>query len=470
MKLIKTHTNFHWFIFFVISLISFSLQTNCQTKPPTYQPPETRILFIFDASQSMLGDWETDRKVNIAMKVLNHIVDSLSRLNNVQMALRVFGHQFPVPPQNCNDTRLEVPFGKNNAAKIRQELSFLRPKGTTPIANSLRAGGSDFPADCNECRNIIIMITDGIEACEGDPCAVSLELQKKGIVLRPFIIGIGIDEGFRKSFDCIGQYYNASNEEKFSEIMGVIISQALNSTTAQVNLLDTKGNPSETNVNMTFYDQLSGKVVNNYIHTLNNRGLPDTLILDHLLTYRMRVHTIPPVEVNNIKILPGKHTIIAADCPQGALLINVEGNHLYRDIQCIVRKRGEMKTLNMQTLNKEEKYLIGKYDLEIPILPRLYINDIKIDQSATTKVTIPRPGILNLIKNVNGYGSIYLRINPKKEEWVCNIDPAEKNQTIILQPGKYRVVFRAVNIKQALGTINRKFEIKAGASAVVTLN
>jgi Ca-activated chloride channel family protein len=134
-----------------------------------------------------------------------------------------------------------------------------------------------------------------------------------------------------------------------------------------------------------------------------------------------------------------------------------------------VRQAGKMETLNIQEINKEEKYLVGKYDLEIPILPRLNINGVKIDQSTTTTVTIPRPGILNLLKGAPGYGSIYLVKTSKDEEWVCNLDPDVKNETLVLQPGSYRVVFRAQNAKQILFTINRRFEIKSGSSEAVNL-
>ncbi|MBN1599366.1 MAG: VWA domain-containing protein [Bacteroidales bacterium] len=438
-------------------------------QPPKYQPPDTRILFIFDASQSMMAYWESDRKITIARRTLISIIDSLEHLDNVQMALRLYGHQSPVPPQDCNDTRLEVPFGKDNASRIRQELRFVNPKGTTPIAHSLELGAKDFPEDCDNCRNIIILITDGIEACDGDPCQVSLDLQRQGIVLKPFVIGIGIDEGFRKTFECIGHYYNAADEERFSEVMEVVISQALNSTTAQVNLLDKNGNPTETNVNMTFYDFMSGKILHNYMHTINHRGVPDTLVLDHLVTYKMRVHTIPPVDVDSFRVYVGKHTIIAADCPQGTLEVSVEGSRQYRGLQYIVRKAGTMETLNVQEINKEEKYLVGKYDIEIPILPRLNLYNVEINQSTTTTVTIPRPGILNLLKGASGYGSIYYRLTPNDEEWIVNIDPNLKNETLVLQPGYYRVVFRAQNARQTLYTINRTFEIKPGGSVAVNL-
>src|SRR4030043_105556 len=363
-----------------------------------YQPPDTRILFIFDASQSMMGYWQKNRKIDIARKVMIHMIDSLEQLKNVKMALRLYGHQSTVPPQDCNDTKLEVPFGEDNASKIRQKLRFVIPKGTTPIAGSLEAGAGDFPPDCDNCRNIIILITDGIEACDRDPCEVSYDLQKQGIVLKPFVIGIGIDEGFKATFDCIGQYYNAIEEEKFGEVMEVVISQALNATTAQVNLLDINGNPTETNVNMTFYDHFSGKIMYNYIHTMNHRGKPDTLVLDHLVTYDVKIHTIPPVTIEN--------------------------------------------------------------DIEIPILPRLDLNNIDISQSHTTTIEIPRPGLLTLIKSSTGYGSIYLRKSNKEEEWVTNINPRTKIESLVLQPGTYRVVFRAQNAKQTLHTINKNVNIK----------
>ena len=228
------------FIFFLL-FIPASLKG--QEDKPEGGFINTRILFVFDASQSMAGIWESDTKINIARDFLITMIDSLQYLKNVQMALRVYGHQSPVPPQDCNDTKLEVPFDVNNAFKIRQKLRFLNPKGTTPIAHSLELAAEDF-TPCDECRNIIILITDGIEACEGDPCAVSRQLQLKGIVVKPFIIGIGMDPEFKKTFDCVGYYYNAEKEQKFREILEVVITMALNTTSAQVNLLDSDGFPT----------------------------------------------------------------------------------------------------------------------------------------------------------------------------------------------------------------------------------
>ena len=450
--------NIIFFAFAIIALnISFSYAQQAKINKPT-----TRILFVFDASQSMLMKWESDTKINIARKFLIEMVDSLETRDDVQMAIRIYGHQSPVPPQDCNDTKLEVPFAEHNAHKIRQKLNFVTPKGTTPIAHSLELCGNDFPPLSN-CRNIVVLITDGVEACEGDPCKISDELQKKGIILRPFVIGIGLDIHFKKSFECIGKFYDANNETEFKNILGVLISDALNTTTAQVNLMDINGKPTETNVNMSFYDELSGKLKYNYIHTINSRGVPDTIDIDPMLKYKMIVNTIPPVTVENIELTAGKHTIIPADVPQGYLTLKLDGLNRYKGLTAIVRKSNEMNTLNVQEVNDVEKYLVGKYDLEILTLPRILVPAVEIKQSHTTTIDIPQHGMITFIMSSVGFGSIYLE-TPDKTEWIYNLNPNSNKETVVLQPGTYRVVFRPKNSNRTFYSVDKIFTISAGGS------
>jgi Ca-activated chloride channel family protein len=452
-------------IFFLLVGCSSSILS--QDKQPEGGFINTRILFVFDASQSMAALWESDKKINIARNFLINIIDSLQYLKNVQMALRVYGHQSPVPPQDCDDTKLEVPFDVDNALRIKQKLKFLNPKGTTPIAHSLEMAGNDFPP-CDECRNIIILITDGIEACEGDPCAISRELQMKGIIVKPFIIGIGMDPEFKKTFDCVGYYYNADREDKFKEVLEVVITMALNTTSAQVNLLDSDGRPTETNVNMTFSDLVSGKIKSNIVHTINHKGNPDTIMLDPLTTYKLKVHTIPPVYVDTIRITAGKHTIIGTDAPQGYLEFLTSGSIQYRDLRAIIRKSGEMETLNYQAMNETVKYLVGRYDVEIPTLPKVMLYDVEVKQSYTTTVQLPRPGIVTLMSITPGYGSIYL-IKENDLEWITNLSESKTNQSLIILPGHYAVIFRSKNSTSSETTLRKNFDILSGSSIAVEL-
>jgi Ca-activated chloride channel homolog len=429
----------------------------------------TRIEFVFDASFSMFGQWQSGMKMDIAKKMLTEFLDSLAGIDNLEIAFRCYGHQVPLRPErSCTDTKLEVPFNPNmrtNVTAIKNRLKSIVPKGTTPIAYTLEQCGGDFPAPSNKnLRNIIILITDGIDECDGDPCAVSLALQKKGIVLKPFVIGIGLDQSYMNSFGCIGKFYDASSEANFKNILNIVISQALNNTTVQVNLNDQIGRPSETDVNMTFYDEHSGSIRYNYIHTINNKGVPDTLVIDPIGTYKMIVHTIPPVEKSGIELIAGKHNIIAVDAPQGYLNLKMAGG---MNPECIIRKNSEMQTLHVQQLNSIEKYIVGKYDLEILTLPRIKMSKIDIAQSKTTSIEIPQSGSVTISKQSEGPGSIYLEEN-NKLVWVCNLSSG-LSETISLQPGKYRVEFRPKNAKESIYTVEKRFKIESGISTPVKL-
>lgn len=432
----------------------------------TYKPL-TRILFVFDASQSMSATWGNADRIQVARQLLIEIVDSLELNSDVEMALRIYGHQSPVPPQDCNDTRLEVPFNPGNASLIKQKLRLISPRGTTPIANSLAQTINDFPP-CQGCRNVIILITDGIEACDGDPCAVSLELQKRGIILKPFVIGIGLDPGFRETFDCVGNYYNVQDEFKFKEAMEIVISQVLNETTAQVNLLDENGFASETDVNMTFYDMLSGQLRYNFIHTINQAGNPDTLYIDHLASYNLVVHTVPPVYKDSIDLVSGKHTTISLNAPQGYLNVKTISGKSYDNILFIVRKSGDMETLTNQRMGETGKFLTGKYDVEISTTPRLNIKGIDIRQSHTTIVEIPVPGNVTISGSANGFGSIY-QVEANRQHWIYNLNPAVRSQSVLMQPGNYRIIFRNAGAKSSNYTIVRDFTVESGKSVKVEL-
>ncbi len=429
-----------------------------------------RILFIFDDSYSMNAPWNSNIKIEVAKKVMSEFLDSLKNLPDLELALRCYGHTtFFKPDRNCKDSKLEVPFAeaKTNYLKIKQRILKLEPMGTTPIAYSLGECTNDFTPKANV-RNLVILITDGIEECDGNPCKVSIELQKKGIFLRPFVIGVGLDVKFADIFGCMGKYYDVSNEANFKDVLKLVLTEALSQTTVEVDLLDISKKPTETDVDMTFYEAGTNTVKYNYLHTINNRGNPDTLVLDPDLKYDLTVHTIPPREKKNISIVKGKHNTIPVDAPQGFLRLELDGSGSNYFPTTIVRKGNDMTTLNVHDFGKTEKYIIGKYDLEILTLPRINLKDVDIKQSSTNTIKIPASGNVTFSKQETGSGSVYID-DGKTVVWVCNINPNLQNETIYLQPGKYKVVFRFSFVKETNKTIDKNFEVKSGIHQIIKL-
>ena len=432
-------------------------------------PDKTRILFLLDASGSMLGTWERTNRITAAKKLLSDLVDSLKVNQNLELGLRVYGHQFNKRLQNCQDTKLEVGFKTGNHDLIKNKLAALVPKGTTPLAYSLEQAANDFP-DQKEVRNIVIIITDGLESCEGDPCAVSLALQRKRIFLKPFIIGLGMNNSFKDEFDCLGQFFDAVNIRKFRKVLNTAIQQTLDRTTVSVELLNQRNEPKVTNVNVTFINNMTKEPVYDFVHFRDRQGRPDSVEVDAVLGYDLMVNTIPGILKKNIKIIPGRHNVLKVNAPQGQLAVLQPGHTEYKKgVKFVVRKHQQRKILHIQDINTKENYLIGKYDLEILTLPKILLSGVEIQEEELNEIKIPNPGVMNLYANVRGFGSLYAINEDGKQSWVKNLDRDKTRFTMAIQPGDYKLVFRAQNAFGSKYTTIKRFTIKSGTTTNIKL-
>jgi Ca-activated chloride channel family protein len=447
-------------LFFFICLF-FQFSTSIAQSVPVNE--RTRILFLLDASGSMHQPWSTNNEPRIisAKRILNEIMDSLERNNKVELALRVYGHQSPLGAKDCKDTKLEAGFSRNNISFIRSKLKNITPRGITPIAYSLQQSASDFPD--NQTRNIIILMTDGEESCKGDPCAVAYELEKKGIVLKHFAIGIGITEDAAKTFQCFSSFYNVSDQQSFKNVLTGIINKVTNNNTSQVYILDKNQKPTETDINMTFYDAYNQMLKYNFYQTFDGRGQPDTLTLDPITDYNITFHTLPAIEKKAVVIQPNQHNIIEVNAPQGFIDFMFQGvlpkQELAEKIKCVVR--AGKKIINVQSLNTKEKYLAGNYEIEVLTLPRTRMNNTKVMGNATTKIEIVTPGMLNLQKRFEVLGGIFVEEKNNLEK-IYELSSGTNTETVALQPGKYFVIYRMKNAKSMHNTKTLAFEIKSG--------
>ncbi len=443
----------------ILFLLLYSLSLGQET---------TRILFILDASNSMNLDWGEQSRMESAKEILNQSLEDLKGIPNLEIALRVYGHQSNVTNtyQDCNDTKLEVPFGANTVDAIKQKIRYLRAKGATPIARSLEAAAADFPDEYS--RNFIILITDGLESCDNDPCAVATKLKEKEVKVTPFVIGIGMDLSYLDQFNCIGSYTEAENKTSFKTVLSNIIKKALLNTTVQVNLNDLSLKPTETDVSMFFYKSGTDQLLHTFTHTLNRYKNPDTLVLDPSIKYDLVVQTLPEIHLKDIEIIKHTHNVIPVDAAQGFLNFTSRFSPKSVSYQTIVRLKNSAKTLNHQNLRSTEKYLVGQYSLEILTLPRTYM-DIEINEHATTRVDVPAAGTLNLSSSKLHVGQIFVERKNKKYEWVCNFDDKAYRQSWNLQPGNYKMIYREKLQYSSSYTTEQKFLIKSNNTNYISL-
>ncbi len=424
-------------------------------------PERTRILFVLDGSGSMNGAWSGGAsKMSIARFILTRLVDSLKVNPDVELALRVYGHQFPQTSNNCQDSNLEVPFAINNHDRIIERINSIKPKGTTPITYSLLQAANDFPGDSGY-RNILILITDGIESCGGDPCSTSVALQRKGVFLKPFVIGLGM-EG-QKNLDCIGKYLDAKNSRTFNKALNESIQTTFLKTTVSVELLDENQQPTETNVNISFINNATGVAAYEFIHYRDANGRPDSVQVDAVLSYDLVVHTLPPVVRRNVDITNGTHNVFNIAVPQGMLVARAEGRG--NSFSMIVREKGKHNIVNEHHSGRQFRYLAGDYELETLTLPRRII-PVTIVPDKTQVITLPAPGLVNINTLTDGIGSVY-EILEGRTKWVCNLNPQSSRHAFNLLPGNYKVVFRARRAGGSKYTAVKEFEMKSGQTVNV---
>ncbi len=419
------------------------------------QVEKTRILFILDASNSMNSAWGPQTRIQAAKEVLNQELEALRNIENIEVALRIYGHQtlFNNLEQDCNDTKLEIPFGTNNLDAIKLKIRNLEAKGATPIARSLEAAASDFPDTL--AKNIIILITDGLESCDNDPCIIAKKIKEKGVKVKPFVIGLGMDMSYLDKFDCIGSYSDAEDKESFRNVFKTILNTVLVKTTVQVNLNDIHNKPTETNVTLNFYETGTSNLKYTFIHTLNRLNNPDTLFLDPGLKYDLVIHTLPIITQTNIEIKKHVHNTISVSSPQGFIRLNSNKSVFSPTFEMSVSQKGNPKTLFNQKYNETNKFLVGKYDIEIFTIPRIY-KTIDVTQSEITSIQIEAPGQLDYTFSKPVIGQLFVKESNDKWTAVYNFSDNILLGKLLIQPGNYKFVYRMKDMKSS-GYTHEKF-------------
>lgn len=202
----------------------------------------THIELILDASGSMWAKLGSSTRIEVAKDALGKIIDDLSERKGIAVGLRVYGHR----TNDCKDTKLEIPIGPLDGKKMKAFIGKIKPKGKTPIAYSLQEAAKDFRKDFTGSK-VIILVTDGLESCSGDPCAAAKALAEKGIVSKIHVVGFGMDKKSVSQLECIvkpsgGLLLEANSAAELAKAFDTIVKTALD-TNLEVTGLDGKGKP-----------------------------------------------------------------------------------------------------------------------------------------------------------------------------------------------------------------------------------
>ncbi|NNU81388.1 VWA domain-containing protein [Halovulum dunhuangense] len=162
---------------------------------PVHAEPVTVI--VFDASGSMWNRLEGDRsRIEVAREVMGNYF--ISRDPQTPLAVVAYGHN---RRGDCGDIEVVTPMGRHPGAGQANRLVGLNPQGMTPLTDALRVARDQIPATAESAD--IVLITDGLENCGGDPCALAGTLAAEGIELRAHVVGFGMRPGEVDALACL---------------------------------------------------------------------------------------------------------------------------------------------------------------------------------------------------------------------------------------------------------------------------
>ncbi|MCB0352459.1 MAG: VWA domain-containing protein [Bdellovibrionales bacterium] len=156
-------------------------------------------LIVLDASGSMWGQIEGKAKIQLAKNVLSELLSRWPA--DEEVGLMVYGHR---AKGDCNDIEVLIPVGSIDQAKFKAAISSISPKGMTPMTEAVRRAAETLRS--SEKAATVILISDGEETCDQNPCAVAAELEKSGVAFTAHVVGFDLESAgdkARSQMNCI---------------------------------------------------------------------------------------------------------------------------------------------------------------------------------------------------------------------------------------------------------------------------
>jgi hypothetical protein len=135
-------------------------------------PVQNETVLILGHANSMWSKMDGGQKI----KVLRGAVASMLRAQEGKLDLGVvtFGAQ---KPKSCDAIDTVKPIGPIKAAADIKAIEAANPKGSASVAASLTAAAKLFKTQSG--AQSIILVSDSMDECKADPCAIAAELKEK---------------------------------------------------------------------------------------------------------------------------------------------------------------------------------------------------------------------------------------------------------------------------------------------------
>jgi Ca-activated chloride channel family protein len=180
-----------------------------------------RLVLAVDASASMAGPIGGETRMEAARRAAADFLAGVP--GDVEVALLVFGHRGSAREegraQSCRAAEVLVPPG--SLGRVEAALGALRPVGWTPLAAAIAGAAALFEPDAPPGSQVLTVISDGVETCDGDPVAAARALQGGAARVVVNIVGLDIAEAERAALEAVaeaggGRFWNTRSRAELA--------------------------------------------------------------------------------------------------------------------------------------------------------------------------------------------------------------------------------------------------------------
>lgn len=180
-----------------------------------------RAIIILDASGSMWAQIEGKTRIEIARDTLSKVLSGVPA--ELELGFMAYGHR---TKGDCTDIEMLVAPEAGTADRIIGAAMSLNPRGKTPLSDAVRQAAEQL--QYTEDQATVVLITDGIETCNADPCALATELEAAGVDLTVNVVGFGLSDADGATVQCLaentgGIYITADDQEGLEDAIDVAV-------------------------------------------------------------------------------------------------------------------------------------------------------------------------------------------------------------------------------------------------------
>lgn len=185
------------------------------------QAEAPRTIIVMDGSGSMWGQIDGRTKLDIARETVAKVLGTLPA--DQELGLLAYGHR---SKGDCRDIELMVAPARGTAGEISERVATMRFLGKTPLSEAVRQAAEALRY--GEEAATVVLITDGLETCKADPCALGRELEAAGLNFTTHVIGFGLTKAEGAQVACLaentgGRYIEASNANALRDALATTV-------------------------------------------------------------------------------------------------------------------------------------------------------------------------------------------------------------------------------------------------------